>query len=40
LTPQQRTALQESLAIIAEAHGLTPGVHPGYRRLAAAPRRS
>jgi DNA-binding MarR family transcriptional regulator len=40
LTPQQRTALQESLAIIAEEHGLTPGVHPGYRHLAAAPRQS
>jgi DNA-binding MarR family transcriptional regulator len=40
LTPQQRAALQESLAIIAEQHGLTPGVHPGYRHVPAAPRRS
>jgi DNA-binding MarR family transcriptional regulator len=35
LTPQQRAALGESLAIIAEQHDLTPGVHPGYRHLPA-----
>ncbi len=35
LTPQQRAALHESLAIIAEQHDLTPGVHPGYRHLPA-----
>jgi DNA-binding MarR family transcriptional regulator len=35
LTPQQRAALHESLAIIAEQHDLAPGVHPGYRHLPA-----
>lgn len=35
LTPPQRAALQEALTIIAEQHGLTPGVHPGYRHLPA-----
>jgi DNA-binding MarR family transcriptional regulator len=31
LTGEQRTALRAMLAQMAEAHGLTPSVHPGYR---------
>jgi DNA-binding MarR family transcriptional regulator len=40
LSPQQRSALQESLQLIADQQNLTPGVHPGYRSLQSAPRRS
>jgi DNA-binding MarR family transcriptional regulator len=40
LSPQQRNALQESLQVIANQQKLTPGVHPGYRSLQAAPRHS
>lgn len=29
----ERTQLRALLARIADAHGLTPGVHPGYRHL-------
>jgi DNA-binding MarR family transcriptional regulator len=38
LSPQQRSALQESLKVIADQQNLTPGVHPGYRSLSASPR--
>lgn len=40
LSPQQRSALQESLQAIANQQNLTPGVHPGYRSLQSAPRRT
>jgi len=40
LSTPQRTALHESLQVIANQQNLTPGVHPGYRSLPAAPRRS
>jgi DNA-binding MarR family transcriptional regulator len=33
LTTDQRQALREGLKHIAARQGLTPGVHPGYRRL-------
>lgn len=33
LDAAQRTALRELLATLAERHGLTPHVHPGYRTL-------
>jgi DNA-binding MarR family transcriptional regulator len=33
LDPSQRAQLEELLATIADAQGLTPGVHPGYRRI-------
>ncbi|CUU53631.1 DNA-binding transcriptional regulator, MarR family [Parafrankia irregularis] len=34
LTASERSALRGMLARIAEQQGLTPGVHPGYRRPA------
>jgi DNA-binding MarR family transcriptional regulator len=37
LTPAQRATLHDLLTRIAEQQGLTPGVHPGYRTLRAAP---
>jgi DNA-binding MarR family transcriptional regulator len=36
LTPAERAELHKLLAKLAAAHGLLPGVHPGYRHLAAA----
>ena len=33
LTPAERAQLNKLLAKLAAAHGLTPGVHPGYRNL-------
>lgn len=33
LTDAEREVLRDLLSRIAEAQGLTPGVHPGYRRL-------
>jgi DNA-binding MarR family transcriptional regulator len=33
LDPSQRAQLEELLGTIADAQGLTPGVHPGYRRI-------
>lgn len=33
LSPTERAQLRSLLARIADAHGLTPGVHPGFRRL-------
>jgi DNA-binding MarR family transcriptional regulator len=33
LEPQEREALRALLATLAAEHDLTPGVHPGYRRL-------
>jgi DNA-binding MarR family transcriptional regulator len=33
LTDSERNTLRELLARIADAQGLTPGVHPGYRDL-------
>lgn len=33
LTPDERAQLAGLLRRVAQAHGLTPGVHPGYRRL-------
>jgi DNA-binding MarR family transcriptional regulator len=33
LTPAERAQLSKLLAKLAAAHGLTPGVHPGYRNL-------
>ena len=33
LSESQRTQLRELLATLATLQGLTPGVHPGYRRL-------
>jgi DNA-binding MarR family transcriptional regulator len=33
LSDSQRAQLSELLAALAARHGLTPGVHPGYRRL-------
>ncbi|MFJ8039732.1 MarR family winged helix-turn-helix transcriptional regulator [Kitasatospora sp. NPDC096147] len=37
LTPAQCAQLTELLTLVAEEQGLTPGVHPGYRRLPKAP---
>jgi DNA-binding MarR family transcriptional regulator len=37
LGKKERKQLVELLQKVADAQGLTPGVHPGYRRLAAAP---
>jgi DNA-binding MarR family transcriptional regulator len=33
LNPAERAQLRALLARMADDHGLTPGVHPGYRRL-------
>jgi DNA-binding MarR family transcriptional regulator len=33
LTPQERETLRGLLERIADEQGLTPGVHPGYRRI-------
>jgi DNA-binding MarR family transcriptional regulator len=33
LDPAERSQLRALLARVADAHGLTPGVHPGFRRL-------
>lgn len=33
LDPDERAQLRALLGRLADAHGLTPGVHPGYRRL-------
>lgn len=33
LTTDERGELRALLARVADAHGLTPGVHPGFRRL-------
>jgi DNA-binding MarR family transcriptional regulator len=33
LDPDDRALLRTLLSRLAEHHGLTPGVHPGYRRL-------
>jgi DNA-binding MarR family transcriptional regulator len=33
LTGEQRKTLGDLLATLARQHGLTPGVHPGYRKL-------
>lgn len=33
LTTDERGTLRALLARVADAHGLTPGVHPGYRRM-------
>lgn len=33
LDAAERAQLRELLGKLADAHGLTPGVHPGYRRL-------
>lgn len=33
LDTEERTRLRELLGKLADAHGLTPGVHPGYRTL-------
>jgi DNA-binding MarR family transcriptional regulator len=33
LDADERVALRRILATLADAHGLTPGVHPGYRHL-------
>ncbi|MEU7813590.1 MarR family transcriptional regulator [Pseudonocardia sp. NPDC049154] len=33
LDEADRARLRDLLARLADAHGLTPGVHPGYRRL-------
>jgi DNA-binding MarR family transcriptional regulator len=33
LTTDERGTLRALLARVADAHGLTPGVHPGFRRL-------
>ena len=35
LTPAERAELHKLLAKLAATHGLLPGVHPGYRHLAA-----
>jgi DNA-binding MarR family transcriptional regulator len=35
LSAEERTQLRALLARIADAHQLTPGVHPGFRRLGA-----
>ena len=35
LTPAERAQLSKLLAKLAAAHGLVPGVHPGYRNLSA-----
>src|SRR5262249_37464815 len=39
LEPKEREELGRLLRLLAEAHGLTPGVHPGYSRLGSRPRR-
>jgi DNA-binding MarR family transcriptional regulator len=36
LSPDERSQLRDLLARIADAHRLTPGVHPGFRRLGSA----
>ncbi|MCW0215435.1 MAG: MarR family winged helix-turn-helix transcriptional regulator [Pseudonocardia sp.] len=33
LAPEERATLRSLLERLADGHGLTPGVHPGYRRL-------
>lgn len=33
LSAQDRSALGQTLRALAEHHGLTPGVHPGYRSM-------
>jgi DNA-binding MarR family transcriptional regulator len=33
LSESQRAQLRELLAVLAAQQGLTPGIHPGYRRL-------
>jgi hypothetical protein len=35
LTQAERAQLSKLLAKLSAAHGLVPGVHPGYRSLAA-----
>ena len=35
LSPEERAALRDMLVRIARQQGLSPGVHPGYRRLRA-----
>jgi DNA-binding MarR family transcriptional regulator len=35
LTPAERAQLSKLLGKLASAHGLVPGVHPGYRHLSA-----
>ena len=35
LTPAERAQLSQLLGKLAAAHGLVPGVHPGYRHLSA-----
>ena len=35
LTPAERAQLSKLLGKLAAAHGLVPGVHPGYRHLSA-----
>ncbi len=37
LDDDERARLRELLGKLADAHGLTPGVHPGYRHLGGAP---
>jgi DNA-binding MarR family transcriptional regulator len=37
LAPEERDRLWDLLSRLASAHGLTPGVHPGYRTLRPAP---
>jgi DNA-binding MarR family transcriptional regulator len=34
LTPAERTQLSKLLGKLAAAHGLVPGIHPGYRNLS------
>jgi hypothetical protein len=36
LTRAERAELGRLLGKLADAHGLTPGVHPGYRKLTGA----
>jgi DNA-binding MarR family transcriptional regulator len=33
LSPAERKTLSELLGRLADSHGLTPGVHPGFSRL-------